>query len=201
VSCEEVVIVPYRDGPYLVRGPVVLRDQDGREIVLSRRTIALCRCGRSRLRPFCDGTHQLTRFRAPSAPEDRLGTPDEPQRDAASEPNGNGNAAFALDHAALRGTRDALRAAQRRLAVLLLTVAPRSAAADPLHEAQPLIDSALLLCERGRSDGASARAGALYLVMGALHALSSPPNTAGAGIRELICELSEVVGNLRPEVA
>jgi CDGSH-type Zn-finger protein len=69
VETREVVIVPYQDGPYLVRGPVELRDQDGRRIVLGRRTIALCRCGKSRMRPFCDGTHRLVRFQAPSQPE------------------------------------------------------------------------------------------------------------------------------------
>ncbi|MHB1567899.1 MAG: CDGSH iron-sulfur domain-containing protein [Solirubrobacteraceae bacterium] len=63
------VIVPYRNGPYLIRGPVQLRDQDGRLIETSRRTIALCRCGRSRTRPFCDGTHQLIGFSADSEPE------------------------------------------------------------------------------------------------------------------------------------
>ncbi len=68
---EEVIITPYRDGPLLVRGPFRLRDQDGREIELRRETIALCRCGKSRIRPFCDGSHQLVRFRAPSGPEDR----------------------------------------------------------------------------------------------------------------------------------
>ena len=68
---EEVVITPYRDGPLLVRGPFRLTDQDGREIALERETIALCRCGKSRIRPFCDGSHQLTRFRAPSGVEDR----------------------------------------------------------------------------------------------------------------------------------
>jgi CDGSH-type Zn-finger protein len=74
---EEVVITPYRDGPLLVRGPFRLTDQDGREIALERQTIALCRCGRSRIRPFCDGSHQLTRFRAPSGVEDRQrSTPD-----------------------------------------------------------------------------------------------------------------------------
>ena len=73
MSEEEVVITPYRDGPLLVRGPVVLRDQDGSTITSDRRVIALCRCGRSRLRPFCDGTHHLIRFRAPSAAEDRAG--------------------------------------------------------------------------------------------------------------------------------
>jgi CDGSH-type Zn-finger protein len=66
-----VVVTPYRDGPLLVRGPIVLRDQDGEEIAVDRATIALCRCGRSRTRPFCDGTHKLTGFRAPSGVEHR----------------------------------------------------------------------------------------------------------------------------------
>jgi CDGSH-type Zn-finger protein len=64
-------ITPYRDGPLLVRGPFTLRDQDGNEITVERETVALCRCGKSRIRPFCDGTHKLVRFRAPSAPEQR----------------------------------------------------------------------------------------------------------------------------------
>jgi CDGSH-type Zn-finger protein len=67
---NDVVITPYRDGPLLVRGPVRLADQDGNEIATGRETIALCRCGRSRLRPFCDGTHKLVRFRAPSGREE-----------------------------------------------------------------------------------------------------------------------------------
>ncbi len=66
---DEVVITPYRDGPLLVRGPFRLTDQNGAEIRVGRRTVALCRCGRSRARPFCDGTHKLTGFRAPSGPE------------------------------------------------------------------------------------------------------------------------------------
>jgi CDGSH-type Zn-finger protein len=68
---DDVVITPYRDGPLLVRGPFTLRDQDGNEITLERETVALCRCGRSRVRPFCDGSHKLVRFRAPSEPESR----------------------------------------------------------------------------------------------------------------------------------
>jgi CDGSH-type Zn-finger protein len=63
---DEVTITPYRDGPLLVRGPVSLRDPDGSEIPIERRTIALCRCGRSRLKPFCDGSHKLASFRAPA---------------------------------------------------------------------------------------------------------------------------------------
>jgi CDGSH-type Zn-finger protein len=69
MSRADVVITPYRDGPLLVRGPVRLTDQEGREIELDRETVALCRCGKSRLRPFCDGTHKVVRFKAPSAPE------------------------------------------------------------------------------------------------------------------------------------
>ena len=65
----DVVITPYRDGPLLVRGPVRLVDQDGNEIETGRDPVALCRCGKSRMRPFCDGSHKLVRFRAPSASE------------------------------------------------------------------------------------------------------------------------------------
>ncbi|MBX5440945.1 MAG: CDGSH iron-sulfur domain-containing protein [Solirubrobacteraceae bacterium] len=64
-------ITAYRDGPFLVRGPFTLTDQDGNEIEIGRETVALCRCGKSRIRPFCDGTHKLVRFRAPSGPERR----------------------------------------------------------------------------------------------------------------------------------
>ena len=62
-------ITLYRDGPLLVRGEVELLDQDGNPIETDRGTIALCRCGKSRLRPFCDGTHNLIRVRAPGEPE------------------------------------------------------------------------------------------------------------------------------------
>lgn len=67
---DEATITAYRDGPLLVRGPFRLLDQDGNAIEIDRRTVALCRCGKSRTRPFCDGTHRLIRFRAPSAAED-----------------------------------------------------------------------------------------------------------------------------------
>jgi len=66
---DEAVITTYRDGPLLVRGPVRLQDQEGNEIVLERSPVALCRCGKSRLRPFCDGSHKLIRFRAPRGTE------------------------------------------------------------------------------------------------------------------------------------
>jgi CDGSH-type Zn-finger protein len=52
-----------------VRGDFVVQDQEGNELPTERRTIALCRCGKSSMRPFCDGTHKLIGFEAPSGPE------------------------------------------------------------------------------------------------------------------------------------
>ncbi len=74
---DKARITSYRDGPLLVRGPFRLEDQDGNAIDAGNGngngTIALCRCGKSRLRPFCDGTHKLVRFRAPSGAESGRG--------------------------------------------------------------------------------------------------------------------------------
>ncbi len=70
LPCAEVTVTPYRDGPLIIRGPFRLLDQDGREYESGRAVVALCRCGRSRQKPFCDGTHALVHFRAGSAPED-----------------------------------------------------------------------------------------------------------------------------------
>ena len=58
-----ITITAYPDGPYLVRGPFTLVDSNGVEIEVHRKIVALCRCGKSRLRPFCDGTHKLIGFK------------------------------------------------------------------------------------------------------------------------------------------
>lgn len=63
---DRTKITPYRNGPYLVRGPVTIADQDGNEIELKRPIVALCRCGRSQIKPFCDGTHKTLGFKAES---------------------------------------------------------------------------------------------------------------------------------------
>jgi CDGSH-type Zn-finger protein len=65
---ERVTITPYRDGPLLVRGPFTLLDQDGNEIEVGREVVALCRCGKSRIKPLCDSTHKAIGFKAPSGP-------------------------------------------------------------------------------------------------------------------------------------
>ena len=68
---SDTVITPYRDGPLLVRGTFQLstRTATRSSSADARPTTALCRCGKSRLRPFCDGTHNVIRFRAPSGAE------------------------------------------------------------------------------------------------------------------------------------
>jgi CDGSH-type Zn-finger protein len=66
---DRATITPYPDGPYILRGNFSLTDMDGNEIDPRRRTVALCRCGRSQTRPFCDGTHKLVGFRAPGGEE------------------------------------------------------------------------------------------------------------------------------------
>ena len=50
------------NGPYLVKGPVRLVDADGNEFQVTGDTIALCRCGGSTKKPFCDGTHSKIGF-------------------------------------------------------------------------------------------------------------------------------------------
>jgi CDGSH-type Zn-finger protein len=80
---EAVVITPYRDGPLLVRGNFHLLDQAGNLIECRRQTVALCRCGRSRNKPFCDGTHKLIGFRA-DAPAEREPRPDAPAKTVSS---------------------------------------------------------------------------------------------------------------------
>ena len=65
-EAPDASITVYRDGPLLVRGPVTFLDQDGNEIAVNRKVVALCRCGKSRLKPLCDGTHKLSGFKAPS---------------------------------------------------------------------------------------------------------------------------------------
>ncbi|MFD2092110.1 CDGSH iron-sulfur domain-containing protein [Blastococcus deserti] len=65
---DRATITPYRDGPLIVRGNFRLVDQDGNEIDPGRQTIALCRCGKSGIKPFCDGAHKRSGFSAPSAP-------------------------------------------------------------------------------------------------------------------------------------
>lgn len=61
---EQVVIKVRESGPYLVKGPITLTDVDGNEYVVSGENVALCRCGGSHTKPFCDGSHRENGFAA-----------------------------------------------------------------------------------------------------------------------------------------
>ena len=61
---EPTRITALDNGPYLVKGPVLLLDAGGNEFRAGRATVALCRCEGSTNKPFCDGTHSKAGFRA-----------------------------------------------------------------------------------------------------------------------------------------
>ncbi len=52
------------NGPMLVRGRVQIRDRLGR-VITDEPRVALCRCGSSQNKPFCDNSHRLVGFRDP----------------------------------------------------------------------------------------------------------------------------------------
>lgn len=61
---SEVEIKVRDNGPYKVTGPVRIVDADGNELTPPDRDrpIVLCRCGHSRRKPFCDGSHRTAGF-------------------------------------------------------------------------------------------------------------------------------------------
>ena len=63
---EPLVEIKVRDnGPYKVTGPVRIVDSAGAEFTVEEgRTIALCRCGLSATKPFCDKAHREGGFRS-----------------------------------------------------------------------------------------------------------------------------------------
>ncbi len=50
-----------KDGPYLVTGACVLTDHEG-NVIETKENFALCRCGASKNKPFCDGSHRQVGF-------------------------------------------------------------------------------------------------------------------------------------------
>jgi len=67
----EVVLCP--DGPILLRGEHVVIDEDGTEHRTSRPISAVCRCGHSATKPWCDGTHKVVVPRAQPSNGSRRG--------------------------------------------------------------------------------------------------------------------------------
>ena len=60
---EEVTVSPQPDGPLYLRGPVRIVKADG-TLLREDCRVALCRCGQSHKKPFCDGTHRTSGFEA-----------------------------------------------------------------------------------------------------------------------------------------
>jgi CDGSH-type Zn-finger protein len=54
---SEVVLCP--DGPMLLRGEHLVEDSEGSVHQTSRSVSAVCRCGKSSIQPWCDGTHKV----------------------------------------------------------------------------------------------------------------------------------------------
>ncbi|MFL5241989.1 MAG: CDGSH iron-sulfur domain-containing protein [Gemmataceae bacterium] len=63
---EPLVIRCRENGPFLIQGPVKILDHQGKELVPppGKETIALCRCGQSKIKPFCDGSHKTCGFQS-----------------------------------------------------------------------------------------------------------------------------------------
>lgn len=63
-AAEPPFAIPVRNGPVYIRGAVTINDAEGNTIATGTR-FALCRCGASQNKPFCDNTHRATGFQAP----------------------------------------------------------------------------------------------------------------------------------------
>ena len=60
---DEVVVQVRENGPYKISGPITIVDAEGREFVLPEGSaVALCRCGHSANKPFCDASHKRVGF-------------------------------------------------------------------------------------------------------------------------------------------
>jgi uncharacterized Fe-S cluster protein YjdI len=60
----ETTVQPSTNGPLLLRGNLKFVNAKG-EVICEETRAALCRCGQSSIKPFCDGTHKGIGFQAP----------------------------------------------------------------------------------------------------------------------------------------
>lgn len=62
---SDVKITTRLNGPILVSGPFTLVDHEGNAFNLAgKENVAICRCGASANKPFCDGAHKTCGFAA-----------------------------------------------------------------------------------------------------------------------------------------
>ena len=64
---SDVTITVRPNASLKIEGPFRLVDGAGNEIPLpaDKPVISLCRCGHSKNKPFCDGSHRVAEFQAP----------------------------------------------------------------------------------------------------------------------------------------
>jgi CDGSH-type Zn-finger protein len=55
---EAVVVRVVPDGPLLIRGADTIRDENGDDHEVTRPVVAVCACGKSARKPWCDSTHK-----------------------------------------------------------------------------------------------------------------------------------------------
>jgi CDGSH-type Zn-finger protein len=63
---EPLTIRCRENGPLVIQGPIKIVDHLGNEFIIppGKETVALCRCGQSKNKPFCDGSHKVCGFAA-----------------------------------------------------------------------------------------------------------------------------------------
>lgn len=57
----ETIVEPLQNGPLLVYGNISIKDSEG-NLTKKFKTTALCRCGASENKPYCDGSHVKVGF-------------------------------------------------------------------------------------------------------------------------------------------
>lgn len=63
---EPITVRLRENGPLVITGAIKIVDHQGNEFAVppGKDTIALCRCGHSKNKPFCDGAHRQCGFAA-----------------------------------------------------------------------------------------------------------------------------------------
>ena len=59
---EKIEIKAMENGPLLITGTAIVTDNDGNVNETEGTMVALCRCGQSANKPFCDGSHKKVSF-------------------------------------------------------------------------------------------------------------------------------------------
>lgn len=60
---DEIKVVCMKNGPFEISGKAVITDANGKVVSTAEQKVYhLCRCGGSKNKPFCDGTHSRIHF-------------------------------------------------------------------------------------------------------------------------------------------